>query len=435
MKMQVAVVALLILVAAVAAGPAAAQMAGYGSPTYPTTAAPVADGTPPPPPQPSPSPPPPPSPSPSYGGQPYSGQPYPPQPYPQQSYGGPGSPLEAAPSGPPPAEPPPGTFLNTYPEPGAYPPPGGPPAPAPVFIPAGPDVWVIPRWSFNFDVNFMQRSTTRSAPLFVDGSGQTVLNSQTDLNFPVECGFDLSAVCHFPSGWELEFGYFQVDGWVANNFVPNNSFVVVGNNETVPTIDTNAHYTSSIYLSEINLRRQVNEWLNLLIGFRGGELDEDYVALSNATTILQSAAAFESRTTNSLYGFQIGADVKLINTAPWHVNTWCKVGIYGNDIAQHSIVASSPGLLVVGGDPNLLSAELDGHASHLAFLGELGLAASYDFSSHFSARAFVQAVWISGVALAPEQIAGTNFDAGTLAISGDGSLFYYGGGLGLQLRF
>ena len=82
--------------------------------------------------------------------------------------------------------------------------------------------------------------------------------------------------------------------------------------------------------------------------------------------------------------------------------------------------------------PNLLSAELDGHASHLAFLGELGLAASYDFSSHFSARAFVQAVWISGVALAPEQIAGTNFDAGTLAISGDGSLFYYGGGLGLE---
>jgi hypothetical protein len=159
----------------------------------------------------------------------------------------------------------------------------------------------------------------------------------------------------------------------------------------------------------------VNKWLNLLIGFRAGELDETYSAYGRTLAV-------QSRTVNSLYGLQIGADVKLLDTSPWHIDALCKAGVYGNAIDQRISLGVN-------------ATELDQHASHAAFLGELGLAVSYDFGRHFSARACFQAVWLSGVALAPEQIAGTDFDTGTVAVTSDGSLFYYGGGLGLEFHF
>jgi hypothetical protein len=302
-----------------------------------------------------------------------------------------------------------------------YPPPateGVPAGPGPVYVPVEPGAWVAPCWIFHLDETFIQRSTTRSQPLFLDAGQQTVLNSQTNLNFPVQPGFDLSALCHFPSGWEIEFGYFQLDGWLAKNFVPGDSFLVVGDTtQTMPSTDTDVRYTSAIYLSEINLRRQVYDWLNVLVGFRGGEVDEDYSAFSDTV-------GFESRTTNSLFGFQIGADVRLLNTAPFHINALCKAGIFGNAIDQRSTLNTLTS-----------STALDQHANEVAFLGEIGLVATYELGPHLSARAFYQAVWLSGVALAPEQIAGTNFASSTLSVDAGGSLFYHGGGLGLEFRF
>ncbi len=400
---------------AVAVGPATAQTANDPPPPYPSAAAPTGDasalG------QPSQSgqvPPPPPSPysgGQSYGGQPYTGQ---------------GSPAPAPPSGPPAAEAPPGAYLNTYPEPGPYPAPYGPPPPdavvrpGPVYVPAEPGAWVVPCWVFRLDETFVQRSTTRNQPLFYDSQQQTeLLNSKTDLNFPVQTGFNLSALCHFPNGWEIEFGYFQLDEWIAKNFVPGDSLIVVGGagsaTEIVPSTDTGVQYESCLYLSEINLRRQLNKWLDLLIGFRGGELDERYTAFSDTVN-------FESRTTNSLYGFQVGADVKLLDNSSWHINGLCKLGVYGNAIDQQSSL-------------DVIATALDQHGSQVAFMGEIGLSVAYDFGRHFSARAFYQAVWLSGVALAPEQIGGTNFNTDTVSINSNGSLFYQGGGIGLEVRY
>jgi hypothetical protein len=299
-----------------------------------------------------------------------------------------------------------------------------------VYVPAPPGAWVIPRWDFRLDATFVQRTTTRSQPLILDPTGQTVLlDSQTNLNFPVETGIDFSAMCRFPNNWALEFGYFGLSGWVAQNSIPGSNQIIVGGTpqtggyETVPSDGTDVRYESAIYLSEINLHRQVNRWLDLLIGFRGGEVDENYYASGTTLGIpFSTPVNFESRTTNSLYGFQVGADFTLPDTSPWHINALCKAGIYGNAIDQQSSL-------------DMISTLLEQHASQVAFEGEIGVSVTYDFGHHISARAFYQAVWLSGVALAPEQIAGTNFNNDTVSVNSSGSLFYQGGGLGLEFKF
>jgi hypothetical protein len=409
-------IAVWILVIVVTAGTAFAQMPDSAPPGYPSAAAPAGDAPALGPPRTGQSPPPPPTPD---AGQAYAGQGYP-----GQAYAGEGSAAVTAPAARAPAEAPPGTYLNSYPEPG----PSATPCPLPaapagscspgcVYAPAEPGAWVGPCWIFRLEETVLQRSTTRSQPLFVDADARPMLNSQTDLNFPMQVGFDLGVLCHFPSGWEIEFGYFQVDSWLAKNFVPGDNFIYAGGSTTLPTTDTDVRYSSAIYLSEINLRRQWNEWLNLLIGFRGGEFDEHYLACSDSVLL-------SSRTTNALFGFQIGADVRMIDRGPFKINALCKAGVYGNSINQRCSV-----------DSPSLGANLSENASHLAFLGELGLVATYEFGPHLSARVFYQAVWLSGVALAPEQLAGTNFDAGTLAIDPNGSVFYHGGGVGFEWKF
>ena len=54
---------------------------------------------------------------------------------------------------------------------------------------------------------------------------------------------------------------------------------------------------------------------------------------------------------------------------------------------------------------------------------------------HLSLRASCQAVWIEGVALAPEQIGANDFDTNANSIDTHGGIFYYGGGLGAEVKF
>ena len=78
---------------------------------------------------------------------------------------------------------------------------------------------------------------------------------------------------------------------------------------------------------------------------------------------------------------------------------------------------------------------IEANRSQAAFLGETGLVANYRVTKHLSFRASAEAVWLEGVALAPEQINKTDFAAGTASIDTHGGIFYYGGGLGAELKF
>ena len=286
-----------------------------------------------------------------------------------------------------------------------------------------------PGWTFRADGVLIQRSTTRSQTLFRSGFGATapeLLNSKTGLNFPVEASPQLSAIRHGPNGWDIEVGYLQIDGWDANAFLPGLSFMVTDDGPAnFGVIDASARYISALYMGEINVRREWLDGLTLLAGFRMGELDERYQTVA-AGGFFPVPVIFTSTTVNHLYGFQLGADLKMFDNGPLRVNGLCKAGAYQNFINRSSQEVDT------GFSDQTVSATCD----RTAFMGEAGIVVSYQFTKHLSARFVYQAAWLEGVALAPEQIPNNiDFAAGTGTVDGAGGLFYHGGGAGLELKF
>ena len=71
----------------------------------------------------------------------------------------------------------------------------------------------------------------------------------------------------------------------------------------------------------------------------------------------------------------------------------------------------------------------------IAFLGEAGVVLTYAITQNLALRASYEAMWLEGVALAPEQIGASDFVAGTASVDTHGGVFYQGGGVGLEYRF
>ncbi len=283
-----------------------------------------------------------------------------------------------------------------------------------------------PRWTFTADILALQRSTTRSQALFQNASGGDDLNSKY-LNFPAEAGFQVAAIRHGDCGWDVEVGYFQIDGWEARAAGTGATFLVTDANlSNLSITDPQARYTSEFHIGEINVRRQTWDWLTLLAGFRMGEYNERYSAFG-IDAFTPDTLSMYSNTFNHLYGFQIGADAEVFNLGgPLRVNALCKAGIYGNWASQ-TINQTIP--------PSQIDQTLSSDRCHTAFMGEAGLVATYQVTCHLAVRASYQAVWLEGVALAPEQIGATDFLGGTANIDTAGGVFYHGGGLGLELKF
>jgi hypothetical protein len=192
--------------------------------------------------------------------------------------------------------------------------------------------------------------------------------------------------------------------------------------------DPQARYTSQLHLGEINLRREFCEGLTLLAGFRMGELDEIYSA-GGAGLVPLSTVSMYAKTFNHLYGFQVGADWEFYNMGgPLTVRALCKAGIYGNSASQR----------IHQEDNNTevsTNQTIEANRCQVAFLGEAGLIANYKITCHLSFRVSATAVWLEGVALAPEQLNQTDFTAGVASIDTHGGIFYYGGGAGLEYKF
>jgi hypothetical protein len=280
-------------------------------------------------------------------------------------------------------------------------------------------------WSFAADGLALQRSNTRKQTLFFGRTFDTF--DAEHLNSCTGFGFQLDAIRHGPCGWDVELGYFQVDGWIANHSVPGTSLMVTDNsqNDFIVT-DSSARYWSALHLAEINIRREWCEGLTLFAGFRAGELDEAYNAHGTDDTSLLTDLV-SARTVNHLYGLQIGANWECYNQCgPLRISAVCKAGIYDN-VATQTITRS---------DSVAVDQQLDAHRDQATFMGEAGAVATYDVTCHLSFRASFTAVWLEGLALAPEQLSVNSFSPGGAAgIDTSGGLFYYGGGLGMELRY
>lgn len=283
-----------------------------------------------------------------------------------------------------------------------------------------------PHWAFTADGVVLQRSNTRSQALFYDARTPTVLLNADKLDSSAAIGFQLDAVRQGPCGWDIEFRYFQIDGWSGNANVPGNVFMVTNAGELgFYVFNGSAHYESALRLGEFNVRRELCSGLTLLAGFRMGELDELFRE-SGLETSIQQTAILRTNTYNHLYGFQLGADWEVYNEGgPLRINALCKSGVYGNAASQKTYQLM----------PGYINETLGARRNQAAFIGEVGGVLSYSITSNLSLRATGQVMWIEGVALAPEQLLMNDFTIGSATLDSQGGIFCYGGGLGLELKF
>jgi hypothetical protein len=285
-----------------------------------------------------------------------------------------------------------------------------------------------PRWTFTAEGLALERTGTRKRPLLLDTrSGADLLDSQT-MGFPVAYGMQLSAIYHNVCGRDLEFVYFQVDGFDASGNVPGNSLIEPDmNGPMIMVRDGRARYTSALYNGEVNVRTQYCEWLTLLAGFRMLQLNEQLGAEGLDVQSRLVPAWMQVNANNHLYGLQLGAEGELYNCGgALQVSGLCKAGVFGNAAEQNCRVVDA----CIGVDERLGATR-----NQATFLGETGVVLTYALTKRLAFRASAEAMWLNGVALAPEQISTTNLRAERACVNTSGGVFYYGGGMGLEARF
>lgn len=190
------------------------------------------------------------------------------------------------------------------------------------------------------------------------------------------------------------------------------------------------NYGTDFHSAEFNIRKDWSDCVGFLIGYRWFELSDDLFVdeVGNATgDILQVD------TNNHMHGFQVGTDLVLLQIGTsyrFHIDTYVRAGLLFNSADQNTY---APGLSPFA--PTFVD-RINAEDDHTSFVGELGITGVYEVTDRIALRAGYSALWLEGVALAPDQIPVTDLAVpGSAVLDTGGSLFFHGALAGLQFRF
>ena len=292
---------------------------------------------------------------------------------------------------------------------------------------------VFYQWAVRTDAIFLNRSAADGAQSIVFGSAanpkatEVLHTGQLDPSTAWGPRVSLSS-CN--DGSCVEVSYFGIDGWDAVSQVtgpfsvqfPSFAHPPLG---AGPTGTATFGYGSDLHNLEVNvLRRDMDDWMTLILGFRYIELSEDFGAVFNTGG---GTSFYNINTNNHLFGFQLGADAHIWQRGDLSVDAWVKVGVFSNSADQSTF----ENLAAIGGG----TANAGASGDQTAFASELGLNGLFQLTDMLAIRAGYQVFWIDRLALAPEQLDNTNpsIPLATLDLSGD--LFIHGGFIGLEGLF
>lgn len=280
-----------------------------------------------------------------------------------------------------------------------------------------------PHWAVTADALFLYRRGPAAAELMFNQADPGQKLNAAEFDFGVGAGFDVSGICNSSGGNGIEVRYFGLDPWNSTQSVATTPGDPIQINTVRPLIvqagsSIAASCRSDLDNFELNGRRQVNDWMTLLVGFRYLELDERFQA---ELTAAELPFTYETVTRNRLYGAQFGGQALLWGgCGPLSVEGVGKAGIYGNRAAQDSAFGTG-----------VVTLPAQGARGTTAFVGEVGLSASYGFTERFSVRGGYRLLWVDGVALATDQLAASDFLFAS-GINATGDAFYHGAFVGLQ---
>jgi hypothetical protein len=308
-----------------------------------------------------------------------------------------------------------------------------------------------------FDTVFLQRwNRASNQPLVFDGAAvdAPAVISGRDMHFAVQPGIRLFVgdVDDCGRGWEV--GYLGVWGMFAAAEATGPGTLRAPDPLALqPNVGLNdasfarATYSSTLNSAEANVflreadtgydRRSGRPWqrcegyvagqVDWLVGFRWAGLDES-ASVSYAPAAPPLPTTYGVRSSSNLFGAQLGTRGRM-EWERWAVEGWAKTVLTGAERSQ----SQAPIIDALdGGEIRSAGASRDGG---VGFIGDLSASVIYKLSDTWGLRAGYNLLWISGVALAPDQLDFAALPAGSTAISANSSAFLHGANLGLEARW
>ncbi len=313
---------------------------------------------------------------------------------------------------------------------------------------------------------FMKRNPRfMQQPIVVDATTSATLLSTSDLDFNFDPGLRATVGMRLCEGRALEFSYFGLFEGNASAIAekPNpNAFLTFPDNLTgnvfVDMNRTQVKYSSWLNSFELNLpcccgccdqcacaevrddcgsgevrddcgrgpvRCRSFEWF---AGFRYLNLGEELnISAQKVVDGRVEDGTYNVRTANHLYGGQLGARMRRWrDRLGWEASG--KAGIFANDAQQKQLVTDFPNFP--------LRPTVSSSSGGVAFVGEINVSGLYRLTDVWNLRAGYNALWIEGLALAPDQL-DFNFASATggTRLNNGGGLFLHGVNLGLEARW
>ena len=267
------------------------------------------------------------------------------------------------------------------------------------------------------------------------------------------------------AGYGVELSYFDVLGLSAAKAIGPDSppdWLVMkapgsfGQTQDYPYQAMAWRDASSLYSAEVNGRLDLSPRVTLLGGLRWLQLNDELqgtltppdrgeptwkytvpsptlLDLQNpplSTPIVVNPPFWTTRTTNNLYGAQIGVEGKLWEPGRLSLDGLVKAGVFDNDSEQPTVASMRKTLYTAQATTN-----------HAAFVSQADLQLKYQLTAGLTLKAGYEALWLDGVALAPGQIRETYttapnpVSARALGVNSGSSVLFQGATVGLEYSF
>lgn len=298
-----------------------------------------------------------------------------------------------------------------------------------------------PCWTGRTEGLMLWRDAPQGVSLFnaaPDTIGPTTLLDASNLASDMAAGPRFTLFRHTGDLGAIEFNYLRVEDFTAGRALPSSAGgYVFGGDVLCCPLETNlneaaASMSSELQSFELNRRFPTDGRIQWLAGFRWVQWNE---ALSlDATTDLQAPPQFvdiDTRTTNDLYGMQVGLDSILWRSGGrFWIEGLGKAGVYYNNAGQFTSFENSfPPERVAGGTST----------ARVGFVGELGVTGVWQVTDWLAVRTGWVAFWLGGLAQAPNQLAEQCLICDTRPVTQGtdtgGSVFLNGITLGLEARW
>lgn len=268
---------------------------------------------------------------------------------------------------------------------------------------------------------------------FTPGNAVEQINS-AEFGFDAASGFE-SAVLFYDqqSFTDLEIKAMWADEWAAETSQAFSGVTVQIAADPVlgtsgPRIGT-SRLTSQFGSVELNARRRMGQGyqgVTLVGGLRLLRVNEGLnTALLDPANVLPPEL-ISTQTQNDLYGLQLGIDSTLIGRPQWCISVSARTGLYANDTDQQTTLtslATPPVTFSAGGD-----------SRDLAWHAEIGVVGKWQLNGLTNITFGYRAIYVDGLALAPEQLAVTDFLT-TTGLSSDSHLLLHAATVGVELSY